>query len=112
MKGGIQMIKILKKTVEIESNDTKNFKEKHLVLEYYLTENELDKESFARENVYGVEIIKKIKNGDGYIPEAESEYVVNISNNKNNVEDVLNKMINNTVTPVELLYVLDNILGV
>jgi hypothetical protein len=77
-------------------------------LEYYLTESEIhESEELYGEKVFGVEIVKIM---DG--KEMEAKTVLDLSCNKENTIGILNKLANNTVTPMSLQFVLEDIIGV
>ncbi len=76
-------------------------------VEYYLVESE-NGEIYgnAGDKVYGIEISKKER--DNY---TESEIIRNLYSNKDKTQDVLRLLAENTVTPVELSAVLDDIMA-
>lgn len=73
-------------------------------VEYYLVESENDE--MHGNKVYGIEISKKER--DNY---TESEMFRNLYTNKEKTQDVLRLLAENTVTPVELSFVLDDIMA-
>ena len=74
---------------------------------YYLVESEVD---YIRElegkKVYGIEIVKKDSDGTH-----ESELIRNISCSKESTEKLLVKLFNNSVTPVTMPCIIDDLLG-
>lgn len=76
-------------------------------MEYYLVESD-NGEIYgnAGDKVYGIEISKKER--DNY---TESEIIRNLYSNKDKTQDVLRLLAENTVTPVELPAVLDDIMA-
>ena len=79
-----------------------------IVLEYYLFESELEgSEENINTKAYGVEIIKNINEKF-----AESESIRNYSIYKKSTLDFLDKLSRNTVSPVGLTYVFDDISGI
>ncbi len=76
-------------------------------LEYYLIESEGGQSyDFKRDKVYGIEIVKK--ESDNH---AESEIVRDFSSSKENTMGMLNILAKNTVTPIELSFVLDDLMA-
>lgn len=76
-------------------------------LEYYLIESERGQSyDFYADKVYGIEIVKK-----GSDNHAESELVRNFSSSKENTMGMLNILAKNTVTPIELSFVLDDLMA-
>ncbi len=76
-------------------------------LEYYLIESESGQSySFNEDKVYGIEIVKK--ESDNH---AECEIVRNFSSSKENTMGMLNILAKNTVTPIELSFVLDDLMA-
>lgn len=78
-------------------------------LEYYLLEKEILLDGFSV-NTYGVEIVKCSKGKDNTICR-EYRKVFDIFCTQREAEDVLEKLARNTVTPVCLLDVLENMIG-
>ena len=80
---------------------------KKINLEYYFLECETkDTEDFFGIRFYGVEIVKK-KN----LIEVETSSVHNFSCSEGKTKLLIDKLILNKVSPTQLHYVLDNILG-
>ncbi|WP_010252627.1 DUF6514 family protein [Acetivibrio cellulolyticus] len=97
--------KYLEKRVELDLCELMRTSSK-IQLEYYLVESEYDQRYGYREDkAYGVEISKKER--DSY---AESETVTNLSNSKEKTQGILSILARNTVTPVQLLFVLDELI--
>lgn len=77
-------------------------------LEYYLIESDITHpDELMQDKVYGVEIVKKNVN-----EKVEREIIKDLSCCRKNTENILNKLVNNTVTPVCLSHILDDIIGV
>lgn len=106
--------KCLEKTIQLIPDELNNGINNAFKLEYYLVESEnseiheygpeLDSES---ERVFGIEVVKRENSG-----KMESKLICNYSNSKKNAMDILNKMAENTVTPVSLPFVLDDLIGI
>jgi len=98
--------KYLIKQVDITpdpDSDAKPFK-----LEYYLLEGEVNYiAELIGKKVYGIGIIQK--NSPSLMNE---ERVLNFSCCRETTEEIIQKLIKNTVTPTELPYILDDMLGV
>jgi len=81
--------------------------EKSTILEYYLIESDSHTVSEPKSNtVYGIGISKK--ENENYI---EKHEVIDFSSDKNNTTNFINKLAVNTVTPIELPFILDDIVG-
>lgn len=78
-------------------------------LEYYLLEKEIALDGFSV-NTYGVEIVKTSKGEDNSV-RREYRKVFDIFCTQKEAENVLDKLARNTVTPVCLLDVLENMIG-
>lgn len=101
--------KFLEKRIEIITQEITDDPGNPLELEYYLVECDLSKEeeSNVTGKGYGIEIIKK-KNGDLM----ESIIMRNIYCSREKSKDFIKKMAENTVTPVSLPYILDDLIGI
>jgi len=76
-------------------------------LEYYMTESNIGKfDELSGSKVYGIEIISKSEDAC-----MESEVISNFSCCREKTKLVLDKLADNWVTPMELQYILDDILG-
>jgi len=82
------------------------FLENPITLEYYIYEREVDSgDDLAGRKVYGIGISKTIDNRH-----YEENVVYNFSCSFDETKNVVNMLAKNTVTPVELVPVLENIL--
>lgn len=96
--------KYLESKVELDLSEGKDEK---IQLEYYLIESDFaNSYDYSGDKVYGIEIIKK--DSDYH---AESEIVRNLSSSKESTKGILNILAKNTVTPVELSFVLDDLMA-
>ncbi|MDO5521179.1 MAG: DUF6514 family protein [bacterium] len=84
-------------TTKVAGNDDN----KELMLEYYLTEKESEE---TKELIYGISVTKRCEN------QVESDVVDNISYEKQQVLDLLHIISENTVTPICLAEVLDDLM--
>ncbi len=101
------MIKYLEKKIEILTNEDSGDLKQNMELEYYLIESDINGfDGISEEKVYGIEIIKKMEE-ERY----ECEMVKNYSCCADSVKSVLKKLASNTVTPVGLPFILDDLLG-
>ncbi|MCR4437035.1 MAG: DUF6514 family protein [Clostridiales bacterium] len=100
--------KYLEKKIELlPGEDTKDCANP-IELEYYLLESEENELNHVSGNkIYGIEIVKKVSEW-----ELECETIKNYSIYKDNTREILNKLANNAVTPIELQFILDDLLGV
>ncbi|MCX7749761.1 MAG: DUF6514 family protein [Clostridia bacterium] len=82
-------------------------KKDHIELEYYMVESKNDEDEELRgRRLYGVEIVKKI--GTHSI---EKELVRNLSCCEDSAREIIDKLAKNTVTPVGLPFVIEDLLG-
>lgn len=108
--GGIHNMinRLLEKSVELIPNENAMVFKSSMKLEYYLLEsNSDDMDELSGKKVYGVEIIKKV---DGM--NDEMQVVKNLSCCINKTKAVINKLAKNSVTPVSLRFILDDMIGV
>lgn len=100
--------KFLEKKIEIIPQEISDNSGNPLELEYYLVECEMGRdECISIEKGYGVEIVKK-ENGSI----KESTIIRGIYYNRESTESLVKKLAVNTVTPVTLTYVLDDMIGI
>ena len=100
-------IRKLYKTVHVNSESEMGNSE--FDLEYYVLEKEILLDGFSV-NTYGVEITKRSR-GEGNTLCKEYRKVFDIFCTQSEAEAVLEKLVRNTVTPVSLLDVLENMIG-
>lgn len=99
--------KSLQRRIVLDSNQDSNV-DKDFELEYYLTESNIENGNIhSNSYVYGVEIVKKENN-----LLVEKKLFSDISINKEETETIIHKLAGNSVTPMALPYVLDNIIGI
>jgi len=98
--------KYLQSRVEVEINEGSSTSNK-MQLEYYLIESDYN-QSFdcGGDKVYGIEIVKK--DNDYY---AESEIIRNLSNSKEDTKGILSLLAKNTVTPIGLSSVIEDLMA-
>lgn len=101
------MNKLLEKKVELLPEEDVAGNKSPIKLEYYLLESDLDDmDELSGKKVFGGEIIKKV---DGM--NDEMKFVRNLSCCIENTKAVIGKLAENTVTPVTLPFILDDLLG-
>lgn len=99
--------KFLEKKVEIECDEPYQRTSSRLELEYYLLEREGGKSGDnGSEKTYGIEILKK---NNGILNEAKQ--YENIFNTREKTKGLVKLLAENTVTPLALPYILDDLLG-
>lgn len=99
--------KYLEKKIELSSDNNLLENNCPFELEYYLVESEInDAEDFQAGTAYGIEIVKKM----GSV-EVEHGLVRNFSFCRENARQILDILASNSVTPVSLPFILDDILG-
>lgn len=100
--------KFLEKRIEIIPQEITEEPGNPLELEYYLVEcDSMEEECSEAQKGYGIEIIKK---DNGKV--LESILINNIYTKREKSESLIRKLFINSVTPVSLPYVLDDLLGV
>ncbi|WP_058486799.1 DUF6514 family protein [Defluviitalea phaphyphila] len=77
-------------------------------LEYFLLERE-GKELSNTKKSYGIEIVKKCDHL-GQIVYTETDYIDYITYEKEKAKQIINKLIANSVTPVTMSYVIDDLM--
>ena len=94
----------LEKKVEIVSND--NGYKSPMELEYYLLESNTNEfEELYERKVFGIEIVKKVNE---FI---EKGKITNLFCCREKTRSILDKLACNSVTPVSLSFVIDDLLG-
>lgn len=100
--------KFLEKKIEITNEECLTVSEGFFELEYYLLESEINEiEDLAGQKVYGIEIVKRVNQ-----IETENGTIKNFSCCKESTVKVLSKLADNTVTPVGLAFVMDDMIGI
>ncbi|MDP4094631.1 MAG: DUF6514 family protein [Bacillota bacterium] len=102
------LCKYLEKTVRLLPDENEKEFGNMIELDYYLMESNsaLNNES-TEEKVYGIEIVKKENSKP-----VENDSIRDISIYRDNTRYILDKLADNIVTPMELKYILDDIIGV
>lgn len=96
----------LQKKVELESVDNVIGFKGAIELEYYLIESEIkDHDELSGKKAFGVEIVRKIEN------EVETKTINNLYCCKESTINLLNTLAKNTVTPIGLPFIIDDIIG-
>lgn len=99
--------KCLEKIVRLEYENSQTSGAGCMELEYYLVESEeREDEDLLGERVFGIEIVKKDEQTG-----IERKLVRNLSCRRENTCEIVHKLAYNAVLPVELPYVLDDLLG-
>lgn len=107
-EGVICMIsKFLEKRIELIPQEITEDLGNPLELEYYLVEYDSKEECNEIQKGYGIEIIKK---NNGKV--TESILIRNVYATREKSESLIKKLFVNSVTPVSLPYVLDDLIGV
>ena len=106
-----EIIVIKDKYFEVKLNP-ENFESGPIKLEYYLLKGIYKNEDNGKNiNTYGLGIIKR-DDLNNQTADIEEEFIPHLSIFKSKVEDILNVLSRNTVTPMCLHAVLDNLVGV
>jgi hypothetical protein len=77
-------------------------------LEYFLLETDLESDRDLTKS-YGIEIVKKC-NQCGQTISTETDIIHCLSTEKEQAQEIINKLIANTVTPVSMIYVIEDLL--
>jgi len=98
--------KYLESRVEVNLNE-ESLANNRMQLEYYLIESDYSRSyDCCGDKVYGIEIVKK--ENDYH---AESEIIKNLSSNRENTKGILSILAKNTVTPIGLPSILDDLMA-
>jgi hypothetical protein len=98
----------LEKEVEVMADGYQNLSEFPIKLEYYLLESETDEfDDLKGKKIFGIEVVKKMQG-----LEDEVKSYKDLSCCEENAQYILNKLAINSVTPLGLPYVLDDIIGI
>lgn len=93
--------KYLERKVKLQKENAKQME-----LEYYLLESNVDSDNdMSFKKVYGIEIVKRDNK------KFEMKAVQTFSHCREKTINVLSKLANNTVTPLDLPFILDDILA-
>lgn len=110
------MCRSLEKKVLVEQNFNDSGYQRKLQLEYYLLEGFIsDCEELTGIKTYGIEIVMKTydeNTEDENINIEEREIIRDLSSSKETTKIILDKLASNTVTPIELPFIIDDIVGV
>lgn len=102
----IMLNKHLQRKVELESVDSIVGFKGAIELEYYLIESEIkDHDELTGKKAFGVEIVKKADN------DIEIKTINNLSCCRENTIKLLDKLATNSVTPISLQCVIDDMIG-
>ena len=97
----------LEKEVLLTNDENNLLINSPIKLEYYLLESEIKEiDELKGQTAYGIEIVKKV-NGEN----EEAKSFRNILCCEDSIRNLLNKLALNTVTPISLAYVLDDMIG-
>ncbi len=107
MEGGLSMNRYLRRTVNLDCSDEPNGLTRKIELKYYLVESSAVGNGASSEcSIYGIEVVKK-ENGV-----EEVGLVKDICLDREEVAGILDKLALNTVTPVSLHSVLEDLVNV
>ncbi len=98
--------KYLKRKLQLNERSN-SFHHIPMELEYYLIESRIDySDDFSGEKVYGIGIAKRVSEIC-----YEENNVLNFSFCKNETSKLIDKLADNTVTPISLRIILDDLIG-
>lgn len=89
---------------ELYGTSKLKYDNKEETLEYYILNNS-DEILENKIGIYGIEIIKRNQNSE------EKSFITDLTVNKNLVEEIAQKIMENIVTPIHLYDVLENFLS-
>lgn len=107
----MQLTKLLEGTAVIENEELKELPTQKISLEYFLLEVEGFNYYTDCQRVYGIQVVKTEVDRFNKI-NTETELIPDLSTDKENVRDILKKLIEHKVTPIALRNVLEDIVGV
>lgn len=105
------VMKYLESCVALELDEVIQEENKQIELEYYLVEREEYSNQNSVGKKYGIEIVKKSIAGNDRM-KLESEYISDVSYCREDAKRILDILARNSVTPVVLAFVMDDIIGV
>ena len=98
----------LEKEIEIFADGYQNLSKYPIKLEYYLLESEMEENGdLSGKKIFGIEVVKKMHG-----QEDEIKSYKDFSCCEESTQYILNKLAINSVTPLGLPYVLDDIIGI
>ncbi len=101
------MNRLFNTSIELKSNESEIELKDSMKLEYYLLESILENyDELNGKATFGIEVIKK--HGESVL---ECSKIENIFCSKEDTQNLLNMFARNSVTPVSMKYVLDDMLG-
>jgi len=104
----MQLTKSLEGTAKIEKGDLTNYPAQEICLEYYMLEVDSCNFDLERQKLYGIQVVKTERDYSKKTS-TETELIPELSPNKEEVKEILKKLILNKVTPICLVNVLEDI---
>lgn len=99
--------KYLESKIQVNQDEEMKSFDSGIELEYYLIESESDSYEILSGNyVYGIEVVKR--NNEKSM---ESEIIRNLSYCRESTQSILIMLAKNKVTPTELTFILDDLIG-
>ncbi len=99
--------RFFEKSVQVDKGIQGCEQDNRFEIEYYLLESEMnDSDQGVLQKTYGIEITKKMN--DGF---TENKRIEGIYTSKRKVQELISLLAANSVTPLSLPYILDDILG-
>ena len=100
--------KCLEKKVQLTQEGNHGSEGNNIELEYYLLESEVqDDKDILGDMAYGIEIVKTVTS-----IKVEKEVIRNVSCCRESVAKILDMLATNTVTPIGLPFIMDDLIGV
>jgi hypothetical protein len=95
------------KVIFVTEDETRLKLSEPIVLEYYLVDRTIEEEDIEEKKTYRVEIVKRFGNEC-----VEKEIIHDLTCDREKAVELLHKFAENTVTPIGIRYVVDDLIGV
>lgn len=98
---------LLARTNLLPYENSSFFSDQAIELEYYITVSPPERYHVNEEaEIYGMMVVKKVEEGI-----IEEEFIRNYSSSREETVNIVKKLAANKVTPLELPYIIDDLLG-
>lgn len=107
----MKLNKSLEGTATINRDELKDCSAKEINLEYYMIEVNGYNYETEQQKLYGIQVIKTEVDRTNKI-NTETELIPDLSSNKDTVKGILKRLVESKVTPICLMSVLQDIVGI
>lgn len=107
----MKLSKSLTGTASIGTEELQGCSAKEISLEYYMIEVNGYSYELEQQRLYGIQVIKTEIDEANKI-NTETELIPDVSSNKDTVKGIIEKLVENKVTPICLMNVLEDIVGI